>query len=282
MLRGYILLLLVGAFYLPETQAQEVELGIWGGLTSSFGDINNSKESMQLYQPGAGVFFRYNYNSRIAGYLGINGGVTSGYDSISNDPYQLRRNLSFRTNVFDFTTRLDFNFLPLDRNKHKNWFSPYLFVGFSLYYFNPQAYYDSTWVELQPLGTEGQQFPELTSNDKYHRVQLGIPMGGGVKFALNKNFTIGIESNWHWLFTDYLDDVSKTYVDPSILAAGIQGDLTVTLADRSIATDVIPLSSPGRQRGDSRHNDAYLFTGIFLSYTFVDIKCYKPGKWGTK
>lgn len=263
-------------------KAQEVEIGLWGGITNSFGDINNSLESMQFIKPGAGVFFRYNPNPRIGYYFGLSGGQTFGYDSISTNAYQNQRNLSYRTNVYDFSTRLDFNFLPLEREKEKFWFSPYIFMGLSLYYFNPQAFIDDQWVDLQPLGTEGQQFPELTGNEKYRRVQIAVPMGGGFKFVLSKNITAGIEANWHWLFTDYLDDVSKTYVDPSILATGSDGALAVALADRSYIVDIVPLGEPGKQRGDSQHNDKYLYTGIFLSYTFVDLKCPTPGKWGMR
>jgi len=262
--------------------AQEAEIGLWGGVTNSFGDINNSIESMQFLKPGAGAFFRYNPNPRIGYYFGLSGGQTFGYDSISSNPYQNQRNLSFRTNVYDFSARLDFNFLPLEREKAKYWFSPYVFMGLSLYYFNPQAYIDDQWVDLQPLGTEGQQFPELTGNEKYQRVQIAVPMGGGFKFVLSKNITAGIEANWHWLFTDYLDDVSKTYVDPSILATGSDGALAVALADRSYIVDIVPLGEPGKQRGDSQHDDKYLYTGIFLSYTFVDLKCPTPGKWGLR
>lgn len=265
-----------------KSNAQEAEIGLWGGVTNSFGDINNTLESMQYIKPGAGVFFRYNPNPRIGYYIGVSGGQSVGYDSISNNVYNLRRNLSFRTNVYDLTTRIDFNFFPLEREKPKNWFTPYIFMGLSLYYFNPQAMIDSEWVDLQPLGTEGQQFPELTGNEKYKRVQVAIPMGGGFKFAINKNVTFGIEANWHWLFTDYFDDVSKTYVDPSILATGADGTMAVALADRSTEVDILPLGEPGKQRGDSQHNDKYLYTGIFLSYTFVELKCAPPGKWGNK
>lgn len=265
-----------------RSSAQAAEIGLWGGLTHSFGDINNSTESFQFLEPGAGVFFRYNLNSRIGYYLGLSGGQSRGYDSISNNIYQLRRNLSYRTTIYDVSGRVDFNFLPLEREKPKYWFTPYVFMGLSVYYFNPQAYYNDEWVDLQPLGTEGQQFPELTGNDKYQRVQISVPMGGGFKFALNKNITAGIEWNWHWLFTDYLDDVSTVYVDPSILASGSDGALAVALADRSTAIDIIPLGEPGKQRGDSEHRDKYLYTGIFLSYTIVDLKCDPPGKWGAK
>lgn len=277
-----ILLLSVSLLGTRGLYAQEHEFGLFGGITNSFGDINNSVESMQFIKPAAGAFYRFNPNPRIGYYLGVAGGQTFGYDSISHNTFQLRRNLSFRTNIYELTGRLDFNFLPLEREKPKFWFSPYMFIGLSVYYFNPQAMIDSQWVDLQPLGTEGQQFPELTGNDKYQRVQVCVPLGGGFKFALNKNITVGVETNWHLLFTDYLDDVSKTYVDPSILATGTDGTLAVQLADRSTEVDVLPLGEAGKQRGDSMHNDKYLYTGIFLSYTFVDLKCPSPGKWGNK
>jgi hypothetical protein len=272
----------ITAAFFQKAGAQEAEIGIWGGITNSFGDINNTMESLQFYKPGAGVFFRYNYNTRVAGYIGVSGGQTFGYDSISNNPYQHLRNLSFRSNIYDLTTRLEFNFLPLERNKPDQWFSPYVFTGLSLYYFNPQAYYNNEWVDLQPLGTEGQQYPELTGNEKYKRVQIAVPMGGGFKFVLNKNLTTGIECTWHWLFTDYLDDVSKTYIDPSILATGTNGSTAVALADRSTEIDVIPLGDNYKQRGDSEHRDTYMYTGVFLTYTFVPLKCPSPGKWGKR
>ncbi len=277
----FIVLLSVVMQWTGKLNAQEAEIGLWGGLTNSFGDINNTVETMQFFKPGAGVFFRYNPNSRIGYYLGVSGGQSFGFDSVSTNAYQLRRNLSFRTNVYDVSGRLDFNFFPLEREKPKYWYTPYIFMGLSLYYFNPQAYIDSQWVDLQPLGTEGQQFPELTGNEKYKRVQIAIPMGGGFKFALNKNITVGLEANWHWLFTDYFDDVSTTYIDPSILATGADGTLAVALADRSTEVDLLPLGEPGKQRGDSQHYDKYLYTGIFLSYTFVDLKCTQPG-WKKK
>lgn len=237
---------------------------------------------MEFTLGGGGIFYRYNMNPRIAMSIGLNAGETYGADSISKDPYQLLRNLSFRSYIVDFSARYEFNFLDFDRSKENEWFTPYVFAGLDLYYFNPQAYYNGNWVDLQPLGTEGQQFPELSGNDKYHRVQLGVPLGGGFKFALNENWTVGLEGNWHWLFTDYLDDVSTKYVDPAILATGDNGALAVALADRSTEMDVLPLGRAGEQRGDSRHNDHYLYTGIFISYTFVHLICPSPGKWGMK
>ncbi len=258
--------------------AQVREYGFWGGMSHSFGDINYNMNSVQFAKPAAGLFYRHNKDSRIAYYFGIAYGSTAGEDAIAADTFRLTRNLSFKTNLFEASTRIELNFLELNRLRREDWFSPFLFIGVGALYFNPKAYYDGSWIELQPLGTEGQQFAELTGNDPYHRLQVIIPVGGGFKFAIGKNLTIGLEASWNKLFTDYLDDVSNTYVDPAILASGAEGETVVALADRSVELlDVQPLGVNGKQRGDPNHDDSYMHAGLFISYTFVRLKCPEPG-----
>ena len=258
--------------------AQEKEYGIWGGFSHSFGDINYSTSSLQFAKPAGGIFYRYNKNPRIAYYFGAAYGSTYGEDAIATDTFRLTRNLSFKSNLFEATTRLEFNFFELNRLRPEDWFSPFIFIGINALYFNPKAYYNGEWVELQPLGTEGQQFAELNGIDPYHRLQVAVPIGGGFKFALGKKITVGIEASWYKLFTDYLDDVSNKYVDPTILAAGTNGDLVVALADRSVELlDTAPLGVNGKQRGDPNHKDSYAHAGLFISYTFVNLKCPEPG-----
>lgn len=275
---GQITVFIVFLLVAFQVCGQEKEYGVWGGLSHSFGDINATKSSFQFSKPAGGIFFRYNNNDRIAYYFGAAYGSTYGEDAVASDTFRLARNLSFKSSIFEFSTRLEFNFFPLDRLRADKWFSPFMFIGINAYYFNPKAYYNDSWVELQPLGTEGQQFAELTGNDPYHRLQAAVPVGGGIKFVLGKNVTVGMEAAWHKLFTDYLDDVSGYYVDPTILASGANGDLVVALADRSSEIqDAFPIGVNGKQRGDSQHNDSYAFAGIFLSYTFVNLKCPEPG-----
>lgn len=256
------------------SSAQEHEFGIWGGTMHSFGDINNSLNSLKYVEPAFGGFYRYNFNPRIAWYTGISAGTTFGEDATSTDLMQQARNLNYRTSVTEIATRIDFNFFPLDRNKPEKWFTPYVFIGINAFYFNPQALYNGSYVNLQPLGTEGQ----ILTNNAYHRFQLGLPIGGGLKIALNKNFTAGIEVNWHKLFTDYFDDVSGVYIDADLLGTVQDGDLAVLLADRSTEIpNAGAYGESGKQRGDSKTNDAYMYTGVFISYSIVNLKCPPPG-----
>ncbi|MBC8046465.1 MAG: outer membrane beta-barrel protein [Fimbriimonadaceae bacterium] len=260
---------------------QEHEIGIWGGITHSTGDINSSLKSFQFFGGGGGFFYKYNFNPRLGWYIGGSAGKTEGYDYISDNVFQQTRNLDYKTNIIEASTRIDFNFFSFDRTKPKEWFTPYVFIGVNAFYFNPQGLNDAVWVDLQPLGTEGQNV--LPDKEPYKRLQLGIPLGGGVKFALNENWALGVEGNWHKLFTDYLDDVSTRYADPAILSQGPNGDLAVAMADKStISQDIPQLGESGRQRGETKYNDAYFYGGVVISYTIVNLKCPPPSAKGFK
>ena len=98
----------------------------------------------------------------------------------------------------------------------------------------------------------------------YNLIQLSIPFGGGIKFALNKNIRAGIEIGMRKLFTDYLDDVSTTYVDKNLLLNN-RGVKAVELAFRGNGT----YPPDGSQRGSSKHKDWYYFMGITTSFRIV-------------
>ncbi|MDX1628722.1 MAG: DUF6089 family protein, partial [Fulvivirga sp.] len=118
------------------------------------------------------------------------------------------------------------------------------FTGITVFHHNPQAYVNEnsslpeagTWVDLEPLGTEGQYTdPALLAGSQnegietYSNFQVAIPLGLGVRYRLNQVFDISFEMSFRYLFTDYIDDVSKNYVDPAVL----NSDLARELADRS-------------------------------------------------
>ena len=81
--------------------AQEHEFGLFGGITNSFGDINNSVESMQFIKPAAGAFYRFLIPiHRIGYYLGVAGGQTFGYDSISHNTFSAPSQPQFQDNIY--------------------------------------------------------------------------------------------------------------------------------------------------------------------------------------
>ena len=51
---------------------------------------------------------------------------------------------------------------------------------------------DGEWVDLEPLGTEG-QYSDFYDVDTYSKFGIAIPFGLGVRYKLNQNFDIEFE-----------------------------------------------------------------------------------------
>src|SRR5690606_24052170 len=86
------------------------------------------------------------------------------------------------------------------------------------------------------------------------------------------------EIGYRTAFTDYLDDVSKTYPlienEPD-LSRKILSDKSFfrKLPDGSTAYNFLFIDKPGTQRGDYRKRDTYMFIGLTLTFTFISDKC---------
>ena len=256
-------LLIVALSLLATTsQAQNWEVGGWFGTAHYFGDLNPNFAFDQPELAG-GLIARFNLNDRLAIKFGGNLGHISGNDALSDDVFQRNRNLSFRSEIKEGNLNFEFNFLKYIHGSKYHKFTPYVFVGTSLYNFNPQAQLNGEWHDLQPLGTEGQ-----FRGSEYYLTQVAFNYGGGFKFDISYDWSVNLFISSRRLFTDYLDDVSKVYADPNDLEE-IRNDLAVLLADRSLNNSGIA----GNQRGNSKNNDAYAFIGIGLIYNFARLDC---------
>ncbi len=264
MLKFKIPLILLFCFsgYLAVSQSSEV--GLLLGTATYKGELNNSLFNPKLIKPAAGVLYRKNINSHWAHRLGVSYGRVYADDALSDDEYRKRRNLSFRSSIWDFHYYLEFNFLPYQIANKNTFFAPFVFAGLNGYIFNPQAEYNGQWYNLQPLGTEGQGTSAYSDRKKYNRLQVAIPFGGGVKFRISRRFGLTVEAAAHRLFTDYLDDVSTTYADKDLLETA-SGEISAILSDRSL--DGQALNNTDRQRGNASDNDWYMFTGITINYS---------------
>ena len=271
-----LLIAVVGVITSHKCFAQEHEFGVWGGITNYFGDLN-TKTSFKFVRPGAGAFYRYNIKYRGAWRTSVNWGWAEFADSKTKTDWNLQRNLSFQTQIFDITSIVEFNFLKFDKNdpKGKHWFTPYLGTGFTLFFFNPKAQYQGKWYYLQPLGTEGQNDPSNSGVKKYRLYNFAIPIVGGFKFSVARNWNICIEAGVRKTFTDYLDDVSGKYPSYASLPGGSTG-LAAALSDRSGENGGEKIGKPGYQRGQSKKTDDYLMGGITISYTIMTPRCPSP------
>lgn len=245
------------------TAQKGIELGGWIGLAHYYGDLQTE---LTISDPGlaAGLNFRYNLDDRLALKSSLNFGRISASDEDSQNTFERQRNLSFHSNIFDLTTQMEFNFLSYIHGSKDHFFTPYLFAGLSVFAFSPKTELEGNTFNLRDFGTEGQPI-----GGEYGRFSLAPTIGLGLKWDINIDWSFNLELSIHNSQTDYLDDVSGVYPDLNILS-DTRGLQAVNLSDRSIAGGI---GEPGRQRGNSRNNDTYVFFGLSIMRYFGTLPC---------
>ena len=124
-----------------ESYRQEGEVGITGGVTHYYGDLN-TKVRINYIQPVFGVFYRRQFGSYIAARVSVNFAQTGYSDQFNKySPTLVRRNLSFFTNIYEATLQGDFNFFKYRPGDPNNNFTPYLTFGIGIFSFSPYTYY---------------------------------------------------------------------------------------------------------------------------------------------
>ena len=241
------------------------EIGFTVGGMNYIGDLND-QSMLGTVSLAYGGMFRYNFDERWSLRFDVDYGHLEG----GNPDYIERRNLSFRSYLFEGSMRVEFNFFPFSmRDDHYVW-TPFIFGGLGFFTFNPTAYYtdpfngESGWYDLQPLGTEGQGTPLAPDRTPYTLKQLSMPFGIGVKYHPGKSLTLSAEYGFRKTWTDYIDDVSTTYVDNEQLAY-ISGDVAAGLADRS--GEVVPgyVNAAGIKRGDDTLDDWFAYFNVSVT-----------------
>jgi hypothetical protein len=253
---------------------QEGEFGIGVGAAHYFGDLN-TRAHLNRPKLAAGLFFRKNFGNYIA--LRVAGTFAQlGYSDIYNthNEYMHRRNLSFNTKVWELGIQGDFNFYRFMPGDPDFRFTPYITVGVSAFNYDPYAYLNGQKYFLRPLHTEGQGDTAYPDRKPYSSMAFAIPFGVGVKYALNERINLGFEIVHRFTNTDYLDDVSKTYVDPSIFPNNPDGTPSPArlLSDRSYETGT-PIGLKGRQRGNSQNKDQFVTAMFYISFNLQSYKC---------
>lgn len=254
--------------------SQYHEIGAMFGTAYYVGDLNPSSHIPAQVYPGGGLIYRYNFNDRVSFKANVLYGRVYGRDSDSDDEWRQNRNLSFRSDIFEVSGQVEINFLTYEIGDRSRPSSPYLFAGLSVFRFNPQAQYNDRWIDLRPLGTEGQGIKGY--EDPYNLTQISIPFGVGFKFNIWRNIGGAVEWGMRRTFTDYIDDVSTNYVEPGLLEEE-NGPLAQVLADRSLAPLGPDGTNAGMQRGETNREDWYMFAGVMLTVKIGKPRIKCPG-----
>ncbi|MBY0535979.1 MAG: outer membrane beta-barrel protein [Chitinophagaceae bacterium] len=240
-----------GTTFLKDNNLQMTKLMIGGFLS---------------YQPSEWINFR----------LSLNAGTLEGDDAIIKGKGGLEearkiRNSNFKSRLLEGFIAMEiyptvfFEYEPIDVF-HK--LRPYGLIGVGAFHFNPKGYdnFSGTWVDLKPLHTEGQGFPEYPDRKEYKLTQLNIPMGIGIKYFVSDKTSLSLEIIHRKTFTDYIDDVSTNYINPSLFYTYLpteQARLAERMANK---TDINNVGSttfgPGDKRGTPTNNDAYYSIGF--------------------
>lgn len=254
----FIILFFTGILFALTGIAQNFHVNLFAGTANYQGDLQDKNFTFSQSHFAGGVGLSYDLSDK----LSIRSGITFG--SISADDKYSRnnaRNLNFTSPLTEMNVGMEYYITKLADHA----LTPYVFGGVALFHFNPYTRDTSgTKYYLQPLSTEGEGF--VAGRNKYNLTQLAIPFGAGVKLSLSDDINVGLEFGLRKTFTDYLDDVSTSYVDEATLLAN-RGSKAVELAYRgNELKNGSPYPVGGSIRGGSTHKDFYYFTGLTASF----------------
>ena len=269
-----IAICLPSLLFAQQSITQEGEFGLSLGAAHYFGDLN-TRAKINRPKPAAGLFFRKNFSNYIALRVAANFAQVGYSDKYNDDnEFMYRRNLSFNSNLWELAVQGDFNFYRFMPGEPDFRFTPYVTFGVGLFNYDPYAYYNDEKFFLRPLGTEGQGDSSYPDRKQYSSMAMAIPFGVGFKYSINERINVGFEVVHRFTNTDYLDDVSKTYVDPAIFPPNPDGSGNVAyyLQDRSYETGP-RIGAKGVQRGNSKQKDQFATAVFTLSFNLQSYKC---------
>jgi hypothetical protein len=161
------------------------DFGVFGGVSSYFGDINPTRP---LYspRPAGGIFYRYNLHPRHSLRANLFIGGLQGNDLDFKNSFQQARAASFSGRVTELALQFEFNFLPFT-TEGRSWdYTPYVAAGAGM------AFINTTASAIVPV----------------------IPFSIGFKVNIHKNMGLEAEYGFRKTFYDNFDGL-KDLVDPS-------------------------------------------------------------------
>jgi len=228
------------------------------GVASYYGDLVQSSPFFR--QPSFAISLGANHY--FSPHWAIRGDLSfltvKGNDSKNKRDDLKARNLSFKSNIWDFSVAGQYDVIDLSSGEHS--ITPYVFLGVGFFHFNPTTVDRfGNKINLKLKGTEGQGTAAYPDRQPYKTTQLQLPFGFGVKYNVNESMSLGLEFKYRYIDTDYLDDVSMAgYPDMAVLAAK-----DPTLPGLAYRGDELPGGAPyppkngGLNRGNPDNNDAY-------------------------
>jgi hypothetical protein len=249
-------------------QAQRIDLDIFGGMSNYQGDLQFHFFTFDRAKPATAVMLKIGLTNKIYIRTGFSFGSLAASDE-TNLPKNQPRNLNFKSGLQEYTAGIEYRFLNPDNFR----VTPYLFAGVGAFHFDPYTNYNTGTknenVRLQPLSTEGQGLSMYPDRVPYKLTQFCIPYGAGIKWQINCNLNVGVELRHTKTFTDYIDDVSTTYVNQDALRDA-RGQIAIDLAWREDEYNGKPYPDSDKPRGNPLEGDLYYFAGVTVGLKLND------------
>ncbi|TKK68948.1 hypothetical protein FC093_09650 [Ilyomonas limi] len=193
------------------------DLGGTKGLGKPFAKDFNSK----TIRPYLGVSYTYFPYKWLSVKGGLHYTLVTGADSLitnkqGNARGRFDRNLSFKSGIEELSAEVEWYPLQLIPRFEEARVRPFIGSGIGLFHFNPKAKLAGKWYDLKPLHLEGQGFTEYPEQKNYKLIQPYLPITMGVKYRISNSYFISLSGCFRKTFTDYIDDVSTTYIDPNL------------------------------------------------------------------
>jgi opacity protein-like surface antigen len=235
--------------------AQNLHVSGRFGFSNYQGDLQDRRLSTSQAKLAGSIGLRYDLSEHFTarGFFTLSTLMAADVNNKNNE--LKKRNLDFHTRLFDWELGMQYHLFSLN-NK---WWTPYIFAGVGLFHFKPATRdINGNKVFLTDYSTEGQGF--VRGRDPYSLWQFSVPFGIGAEYAISEDLRVGLEFGYRSTFTDYLDDVSKSYVDQSLLL-NQKGPEAIALAYRGNGS----YPAAGDLRGNENNKDAYYFVQLTVT-----------------
>jgi hypothetical protein len=223
--------------------AQSYERG--GGLGTAVysGDILRKIDAGQSGLQGT-LFGKRNFDNVWSLKVGVNLAEIMGADSIRPiDAMASLRQGHFTGRITELSAIMEFNFLDYVNQKSEFRFSPYAFFGLGYAFVNAEGRINAG----APV-------------ENYRTRTLVLPFGGGIKYLLTDQLTLGMELGFRPTTSDALDQLDSTL--PAL-----------PRYDTPLGPDTKALPQ-SLNFGNPNTKDWYYFLGLTLSYTITKARCY--------
>jgi hypothetical protein len=277
---------LYSQFYFSSNNRIEPELlwetGLSAGVMNCLTDIGGNNGAGRKFikdinwnqtRAGGSVFVNANWHCVLGLRAAATLGSVAGADAVLKNSSGVARsrylrNLQFRTSIAEWSLAAEIYPLLLFNNVNNaaaTIVSPYLIAGVGGFHYTPKAWFNNRWVELRSLHTEGEGFVEYPDRPGYGQISWCLPAGAGLRYDAAGLINFRFEIVYRFTGTDYLDDVSKKYINAAVFSHYLNPAQSVEaarLADRTGELNTGAKNNPGDIRGNPLNKDAW-FSFLF-------------------